>query len=123
MAKQKYQYPKLLSNENSYRMYFDTQFRSRELDQAFAWNALEKRGSAFLWEELGEVDRTFLEDNTFVIVRRKDNREPVYYFYVDKKFWKHPSKDRDDHEWIQGHANLHLDKLSKAVTWKRGTAQ
>ena len=121
MPKPKYEYPRLLSHENSYRMYFDTQFRMRELERAFVWNALEKRGSAFLWDQLGEVDKSFLEESTFVIVRRKDNREPFYYFYVDKKFWKHPTKVREDHEWIQSHANLHLDKLTGAINWKRGT--
>ena len=120
MAKLKYLYPRLPAGETSYKGYFQGEWRRRELEQAYKWSTNEKRGSTYLWEQLGEKDPRFLEDSVFVIIRRADNRKPVYSMYIDKTFWYTPTKDRDDHEYIQTLANLHLDKLSSSIVWKRG---
>ena len=117
--KAKYQYPRLNAGDNSYKLYFTNEFKRRELDMAYTWSTNEKRGSSFLWDQLGEKDPTFLKDSVFVIVRRKDNREPVYSFYLTRDFWYVSQKSREDHDYIQTHANVHLDKLKNSIKWKK----
>ena len=119
MPKAKYQYPRLNAGDNSYNLYFTNEFKRRELDMAYTWSTNEKRGSAFLWDQLGEKDPNFLKDSVFVIIRRKDNRTPVYSFYVTRDFWYNSQKAREDHDYIQAHANIHLDKLQNSIKWKK----
>lgn len=119
MPKNKYKYPRLNASDSSYRLYFTNEFKRRELDAAYVWSTNEKRGSAFLWEQLGETDKRFLEDSVFVIVRRKDNREPVYFFYTTHEFWYQSQRAREDHDYIQAHANVHLDKLENSIKWSK----
>ena len=121
MAK-KYQYPALAAAVNCYEKYFDSQFRSRELDRAYSYSVLTGRGNKWLWDMIGEGEtvtaaqkKHFFEGAVFVQIKNLKTKEPVYFMYVDSTFWYVSSKDRFDHDHIQSIANFHLDKLQGAI--------